>query len=356
MKKFLLLSVMALVVSIGAVAGINEKLSATTQLFIAERDGKISLDMKIDGPKMMTRAPLKRTQPVERLIATPEDYNGVTVVPAFIHINPNRTSKIESMGVIIQERFKEFVTALIPVDIIERVAEVTDVQEVNVARKMKLKTNQARYYTNTDDVINFSSDAITAGLPQAFKGSGVVVGVIDDGIDFQHKMFQDANGNYRIKRAYVARGSSSFTTYNNITSSSPTTDDSGESHGTHTSSTAGGSEITVSGVTYGGMAPESDLILVGCGEYLYNTNIANGIKYIFDYAVRTSPLCAASASVPTWVPTMALVSSLRPTHSMPVATPTTSSCMHRVMRLAVTMVLYIAVPAPPRPALLSPRC
>ena len=297
MKKFLLLSVMALVVSIGAVAGINEKLSATTQLFIAERDGKISLDMKIDGPKMMTRAPLKRTQPVERLIAAPENYNGLTVVPAFIHINPNRTSKIESMGVIIQERFKEFVTALIPVDIIERVAEVTDVQEVNVARKMKLKTNQARYYTNTDDVINFSSDAITAGLPQAFKGSGVVVGVIDDGIDFQHKMFQDANGNYRIKRAYVARGSSSFTTYNNITSSSPTTDDSGESHGTHTSSTAGGSEITVSGVTYGGMAPESDLILVGCGEYLYNTNIANGIKYIFDYADSQNKPAVCSISL-----------------------------------------------------------
>ena len=96
--------------------------------------------------------------------------------------------------------------------------------------------------------------------------------------------FKDANGNTRIKRAYVARGAGSFTTYTNITSSSPTTDDSGESHGTHTSSTAGGSEITVGTTVYGGMAPESSLVLVGCGQYLYKTNIANGIKYIFDYA------------------------------------------------------------------------
>lgn len=298
MKKFLLF-VMALMVSIGAVAGINEKLSSSTQLFIAERDGLISLDMAMPGPKMMTRAPLMRTQPVERYIAAPERLNGVDMVSAFIHINPNLTSKIEAQGVVIQERFKDFVTAMIPVDKIERIAEFPEVQEINVARKMKLKTNMARYYTNTDDVINYSNDAISAGLPQAFKGSGVVVGVIDDGIDFQHAMFKDANGNSRIKRAYIARGAGTFTTYTSVSSSSPTTDDSGESHGTHTSTIAGGSEITVGTTVYGGMAPESSLVLVGCGDYLYNTNIANGIKYIFDYADSQNMPAVCSISLGT---------------------------------------------------------
>jgi len=283
MKRTLLLSAMVLMVVISAIASVNEKLSGTTQLLIAERDGKISLDMQVQGPKKLTRAPLLRTKPVERIIAKPELIGGVEMVSAFIHINPSYTSKLEAMGVIVQERFKDFVTAMIPVNKIEQIASLSDVKQVNVARLMKTRTNMARYYTNTDDVLDYSNDAITAGLPQAFKGSGVVVGVIDDGIDFQHTMFKDANGNTRIKRAYVARNTS-FTTYTNITSSSPTTDDSGESHGTHTSTTAGGSNITVSGTTYGGMAPESSLVLVGCGQYLYNTNIANGIKYIFDYA------------------------------------------------------------------------
>ena len=297
MKKICLLCVMVLTVYISAVAGINEKLSASTQLFIAERNGEISLDVEIPGPKLMSRAPLLRKQPVDRYIAPVERFGGVDMVSAFIHINPYYTSKIESMGVIVENRFKDFVIAMIPVDMIERIAEIDDVKGINVAQKMKLKTNMARSYTNTDDVQNYSNDAIAAGLPQAFKGSGVVVGVIDDGIDFQHTMFKDSNGNSRIKRAYVARGAGSFNTYTNVTSSSPTTDDSGESHGTHTSSTAGGSDITVSGTTYGGMAPEADLVLVGCGDYLYNTNIAAGIQYIFDYADSQNKPAVCSISL-----------------------------------------------------------
>ena len=295
MKRFLLMSAMVLTVCVSAIAGINEKLSSSTQLLIAERDGLISLDMKVPGPKSMSRAPMLRTQPVERLIAAPERINGEEMVSAFIHINPNATSQIESLGVIVQERFNDFVVAMVPVARIEQIAEVSTVKEINVARKMTPRTNMARYYTNTDDVLNLSNDAINAGLPMAFKGSGVVVGVIDGGIDFQHTMFKDADGNSRIKRAYIARSASSFTTYTSV-GTTPTTDDSSDSHGTHT---AGGSEITVNGTVYGGMAPESDLVLVGLSNYTYNTNIAMGIKYIFDYADSQNMPAVCSISLGT---------------------------------------------------------
>ena len=294
MRRFFFLSAMVLSVWIVAIAGINEKLSASTQLFIAERNGEISLDVQLPGPKLQSRAPLLRTQPVERYIARSERVNGVEMVPAFIHINPRFATKLESLGVVIQEYFNEFVTALIPVDKIERIAEIAEVQEINVASVVKKFTDKARYYTNTDDVLSYSSSAVQAGLPQAFKGSGVVVGVIDGGIDFQHNMFKDANGAYRIKKAYVGK-SSGLTEYSSF--ANLTTDDTSESHGTHTSSTAAGSEITVSGVTYGGMAPEADLVLVGLGNYMYNTNIANAIQKICDYADSQNKPAVVSISL-----------------------------------------------------------
>ena len=289
MRKLLMFSMMALSVWMCALAGIEEKMSASTQLFIAERDGKISLDVKLPGPPKFSRPPMLRQQPVDRYIAAAERVNGVDMVSCFIHINPNRTSKIESMGVIVQERFNEFITAMIPVDKIERIAEVPEVLEIKVAHKMHLRTNQARYYTNTDDVINYSNDAVLAGLPQAFKGTGVVVGVVDTGIDFQHAMFKDANGNTRIKKAYASNSE--------VNVNSATTDYSGETHGTHTSSIAGGSNLVHNGTTYGGMAPESDLVLVGCGQNLYNTYITNGIKRVFDYADSQNKPAVCSLSL-----------------------------------------------------------
>ena len=283
MKKVLFLCLTAVLFSISAVANVNQKLSGSTQLFIAERDGKISLDMEIDGSSLPTRTPLLRAKRVDRVIAQAQEVNGVSMVSAFIHVDPNATAQIESLGVVIQERFKNFVVAMIPVDKIESVAQIAAVKQVNVAQKMNMNTDMALFYTNTYQVADYSN-AIASGLPCAFKGEGVVVGVIDAGIDFQHAMFQDANGDTRIKRAFVFDESGSIVTYTSEDIPSLTTDYSGQSHGTHTASIAAGSYLTYNGITYGGMAPGADLVLVGCGEHLYTTYIAMGIKQVFDYA------------------------------------------------------------------------
>lgn len=302
MKKVIISGMIAVLFSISAIANVNQKLSGSTQLFIAERDGRISLDMEIDGPTLPTRAPLLRAHQVERVIAPARVVNGVEMVSAFIHVDPNATSQIENMGVIIQERFKKFVVAMIPVDKIESVAQIAAVRQVNVARKTSLHTNMSRFYTNTLKVLDYN-DAIASGLPCAFTGEGVVVGVIDTGIDFQHAMFKDADGNSRIKQAYIIDENGFFESYTSDMIPSLTTDSSGNSHGTHTATTAAGSDLTYNGINYGGMAPEADLVLVGLAEDLYTTNIAMGIKYVFDYADSQDMPAVCSVSLGTmWGP------------------------------------------------------
>lgn len=140
----------------------------------------------------------------------------------------------------------------------------------------------------------------------------MVLGVIDTGIDFQHKAFKDANGNYRLKRAYVYNGSRAQE-YSSFSSSSPTTDDSSEDHGTHTSSTAGGSSVIINGstttvttnhanATYGGMAPGADLYLAGING-LNDTYLANAFQKICDYADgQSKPVVVSNSWGSQWGP------------------------------------------------------
>ena len=303
-----LMLLLMLVATLPVFAQQLNKLSVTTQMFLDEQAGNITFQ----APAFISRMPASGQRVPNildldryvRPIASPVTKNGQNYISAFIRVTDSSVlSTLERLGVEIQCEFCNgtLYTTLIPVDKILEVAKLTKVTHINVAKKMRPLTNAARQYSNVDDVLTFSESARQAGLPNAFDGSGVLLGVIDTGIDFQHKAFKDANGNSRIKRAYVVTSSGSAREYGDgtsyaITTSQPTTDDSNEDHGTHTSSTAGGSSVILSGsygatvtvttdhanATYGGMAPGADLYLAGCD--LSETYLANAFQKICNYA------------------------------------------------------------------------
>ena len=103
-------------------------------------------------------------------------------------------------------------------------------------------------------------------LPQAYTGSGVVVGVADVGFDFTNPMFLDKEGKSRIKSAwdiYTGKGEgfqeigSLYTTHEELMRARGTCDTT-QYHGTHVMGIAAGS--AVKGGKYRGIAYEADIV------------------------------------------------------------------------------------------------
>jgi len=320
MRRILLLFILC-----SATLGIyaqHGKLSAGTRIIISDREGRFSLEkskkeMALLKSKKKTLSSQQDTiEPKEEEeslpFATPFTLKGQKVVQCWINMTDNDYSGIEALGVLIQTKFDKRVIANIPVNVLEKVAALKNVTKVSVAKKLKKHTYRSRVLTNVDDVLYLTSDAKTAGLLQAYDGTGVVLGIIDTGIQFSHAMFKDANGNSRIKKAYIYDESvGDLVEYSGSAVSSLTYDTTDETHGTHTSAIAGGSDYTATAYVYttgtgytkvqnakfGGMAPNADLVLCGLGKELTDANLSACIKNISDYADEVGKPCVISLSL-----------------------------------------------------------
>lgn len=295
----------------------ESKYSASTLMFLDERDGitelpkvnqKPSLKLKLESLPFTDKG-VKR-KPLQRPIAQAEDVNGTQMISAFVALSDNNYSALEGLGVLIEAKFDKLATTLIPVNKIEDVAALTNVKRIEVAEILETHTDLSRSATQAIDAIVNSSAAQALGLTSSYTGKGIVLGIVDSGIDFQHIAFKDKNGNSRIKRAYKLQSSTStsLTTYSSASQISGLTYDTQDGdHGTHTSTTAGGSSVIVSGssvtvtddhanATYGGMAPEADLVIAGLSS-LYTTSIGTAIQNICNYADQEGKPCVISLSL-----------------------------------------------------------
>ncbi len=154
-------------------------------------------------------------------------------------------------------------------------------------------------------------------LPQAYTGSGVVVGLMDVGFDVTHPSFRTTvNSSLRIRRfwdqlsvdtinsqMYVG---AEYTDEQSLLAYAHSRDGMSMWHGTHTLGIAAGNGA---GTPYVGMAPESDICLVsnavsGDEEYISDADLYKyttatdvlGFKYLFDYAESVGKPCVVSFS------------------------------------------------------------
>ena len=177
---------------------------------------------------------------------------------------------LSSLGLKVCTNIGEIVTVEIPLNEISNVSRLGFIDRVDISKKIKLYNNIGRQLTNADNVHSGT------GLEQAYTGNGVLLGIVDSGIQYDHINFKDDDGQSRIVEALC--NGVAYSTPEEI--ASLTTDSRSLAHGTHTAGIAGGS-YSLNGLQ--GMAPGADLYLCGLAN-LYESDIIESIDKIFDYA------------------------------------------------------------------------
>ena len=170
--------------------------------------------------------------------------------------------ELQEAGVNITDVISDrFVTATVTRPQLAKVERMKSVASVSSSRRIHLHNDQARKLTNIDAVHSGT------GLNQAYKGKGVLVAIVDGGFNPNHVAFmEDDCATSRVKKLvnYTINQNTGAITgvkeYSGSTLASFSTDDSYETHGTHTSGIATGG--TAGGKTpYYGMAPEANVLM-----------------------------------------------------------------------------------------------
>ena len=208
---------------------------------------------------------------------------------------------LSSHGIIVQATYGRYVTASVPANRLGDMLHVPGVMHVSLEQPVTLCNDSARALSRVD--------AVQMGdwFASELTGCGVIVGMIDVGFDFNHINLCDHNGRTRVRAVYMPDDTtgvapivdgcelpgSSYETPESI--GALTTDYTGSSHGTHTTGTAAGGYV-LNG--WHGVAPEAEIVACGMApESLTDVNIANCVKYVFDYADRVGKPCVINMSI-----------------------------------------------------------
>ena len=207
-------------------------------------------------------------------------------VGAFLKIDKETFEKnnVESLGVKLNTEAGNFFTALIPINNLESLFEVEGIVSVEIAEKVHSTMDNARTLTNVNQVHSGT------GLPQAYTGNGVIVGVIDDGFDYTHPNFRNLNTQQtRISRVWEQNGTNTSpmpygTEYVGTTAIlNKMRDKVDESHGSHVAGIVAGSGGILNSPNKG-VAYDSEIVLVSTNKT--DIGVLNGLQYIFNHATE----------------------------------------------------------------------
>lgn len=230
----------------------------------------------------------------------------------FVMMDPaNAYETIGRLGGRVIDRSDDIFIVVLPVSKLDELSDLPYVHRLEAGAPCRIDMD------TTTLVVNARPASEGAGLPQAYTGKGVVMGIMDIGFDLTHPTFYSRDlSDYRIKAFWdflspdtvgsptvVGRD---FTNRDDILYQAYSTDGLDQTHGTHTLGSAAGSGYNT---PYSGFATGSDICAVSnvVGDhlnlispsdyYMFTTATdALGFKYIFDYASSVDRPCVASFS------------------------------------------------------------
>lgn len=185
----------------------------------------------------------------------------------------------------------EVLAASIDINAVEMISGSDEVEFIEAAKPIQLKNDMAALEVNIPEVHEGMN------LPSGYAGEGVIVGLIDTGIDYTHPDFRDADGKSRIisiwnqNRSGGPAPSEIENSYGTECKAETIADGScplkdTDGHGTHVAGTVAGSDEV-----YGGVAPDANIIVVsydssmtldsGYAETIFSTKICQAAYYIF---------------------------------------------------------------------------
>jgi len=208
----------------------------------------------------------------------------------------------------------QFATLTIPQENIRNLLNYTEVEYIEVPKRM--------VYNQSSNMIASCITTVQNNPPYELKGEGVLLGIIDSGINYFHPDFRNEDGSTRIQyiwdQTIAGNPPIGFLTGTQYTKAQidealsapsrqeglnivPSTDLDG--HGTHVAGIAGGNGRGSNGRNIGA-APEAEFIIVKLGQpdfegFVRNIEIMLAIRYVIERAQELGRPVAINISIGT---------------------------------------------------------